>query len=114
MIGQDPDRHLHVMLIPGDKRLKIKRVRQIAGGLAIELLSPEALTLDFGFTVGAISPTQLIGRAKQFYLDNTVFREELVDISSGNPNAGLELRLEDLVRLVNPIRCDIISTRTSD
>jgi Ala-tRNA(Pro) deacylase len=113
MVGQDPDRQLHVMLVPGDKRLKIKRVRQMAGGLAIELLSPEALARDFGLTVGAIAPTQLIGRAKQFYADNTLFREELVDISSGNPNAGLELRLEDLVRLVNAIRCDIISTTPS-
>ena len=31
LVGSDPEGGVHVMLIPGDKILKLKRVRQLAG-----------------------------------------------------------------------------------
>ena len=109
MVGTDPSGALHVMLIPGDKWLKLKRVRQVAGGVKVELLPPDRLAAEHGLVVGAISPTQFVGRAA-IYMDNSIFREEMVDISSGEPDAGIELRAEDLLRVLGAARCDIIST----
>ena len=108
MVGADPSGTLHVMLIPGDKSLKLKRARQAAGGVRIELVRPEQLAGEYGLTVGAISPTQFVGRAA-IYVDNSIFREEVVDISSGEADAGIELRTEDLMRVLGAMRCDIIS-----
>ena len=110
MMGADPDGGIHVMLIPGDKTLKIRRVRPVAGGVRIDLLSPQEIEERLGLTVGAISPLQLVGKVVRFYLDHSVLREEFVDISSGEPDAGVELRSEDLRELLNAVRCDIIST----
>src|SRR4028119_273298 len=78
MVGHDPKGDIHVMLIPGNKVLKLKRAREVAGGIRINLVPPEQLEA-LGLIVGAISPTQLIGRAK-FYIDNHLLREETVDI----------------------------------
>ena len=72
------------MMVPGDRILKLKRVRPAAGGIRIDLVSPEELAEKLGLTVGAISPTQLAGRA-WFYMDQSIFDEEYVDISSGVP-----------------------------
>jgi prolyl-tRNA editing enzyme YbaK/EbsC (Cys-tRNA(Pro) deacylase) len=58
--------------------------------------------------VGAISPIQFLGKAR-FYLDQTVLGEEYIDISSGSPDAGLELKTRDLIDLIKPVICDIIS-----
>ena len=109
MVGKDPKGEIHVMLIPGDKTLKIKKARQLAGGIRIELISPEKLAQEHGLTVGAISPTQFLGKAR-FYMDNSVFEEENIDISSGNPDAGVELKAEALCSLLGARCCDIIST----
>ncbi|PIE64269.1 MAG: hypothetical protein CSA26_08935 [Desulfobacterales bacterium] len=111
MIGQDERQNIYVMLIPGDKILKIKRVRQIAKGRRIELISPDKLSDNLGLTVGAISPIQLLGKAKQFLIDNNVFREDYIDISSGDPDAGIEMRADTLADIVNAVRCDIVSVR---
>ena len=110
MVGLDSEGNIHVMLIPGDKRLKLKRVRKVANGAKIDLVSPEALADEFRITVGAISPIQFVGKAR-FYMDNSLDREKLVDISSGRPDAGIELASEDLGKILAAVRCDIISTR---
>ena len=112
MIGRDTNGSFHIMLIPGDRILKLKKVREVAGGIRIDLVPPEQLEETLGLIVGAISPIQLIGRAK-FYIDNSVFQEEFVDISSGEPDAGIELSVNDLQGVLNAERCDIISTSNS-
>lgn len=109
MVGIDSKEGIHVMLIPGDRILKLKRVRSIAGGIKIDLIDAEILQRKFEVIVGAMSPTQFVGRAR-FYIDNTVFNEEEVDISSGDPSAGVELKSTDLAQALDAMRCDIIST----
>lgn len=99
------------MLIPGDKILKIKRVRQVAKGKRIELLHPDKISNQLSSTVGALSPIQLLGKAKQFFIDNNVFREEYIDISSGEPDSGIEMRSDTLTEILKAIRCDIVSKR---
>jgi prolyl-tRNA editing enzyme YbaK/EbsC (Cys-tRNA(Pro) deacylase) len=108
MVGHDPKGGIHVMLIPGDKTLKLKRVRQIAGGTRIDLVPREILSDDFNLIIGAISPTQFVGQAR-FYMDNSIFREKVVDISSGEPNAGVELMAKELAVVLGAVLCDIIS-----
>ena len=110
IVGFDPEGNIHVMLIPGDQRLKLKQVRRVANGTKIDLVSPEALAEKFGLTVGAISPIQFVGKAR-FYMDNSLDREKLVDMSSGRPDAGIKLASEDLRRILAAVRCDIILTR---
>ncbi|MEA2062246.1 MAG: YbaK/EbsC family protein [Gemmatimonadota bacterium] len=114
MIGCGPDgtdeKNLYVMLVPGDRRLKIKKVRNLAGGIRIDLVPPDRIAERLGLTVGAISPTQLAGKAR-FYMDRTLFSDQFVDISSGDPGAGVELSPQDLQAILGAEVCDIISTR---
>jgi prolyl-tRNA editing enzyme YbaK/EbsC (Cys-tRNA(Pro) deacylase) len=109
MVGVDDKGGLHVMLIPGDRILKLKRVRSIAGGIRIDLIASDRLQNEFDVVVGAMSPTQFFGKAR-FYIDNTVMNEENVDISSGDPSAGVELKAVDLVQALGAMQCDIVST----
>lgn len=108
MVGMDIEGGLHVMLIPGDKILKLKKVRSLAGGIKIDLMCREALAEDFDVVVGAISPTQFAGIAT-FYMDHSVFLEDDIDISSGDLTAGVELNAVRLEELLGAMRCDIIS-----
>jgi Cys-tRNA(Pro) deacylase len=109
MLGKDADGNTYVMLIPGNKMLKIKKMRQILNGIRVELIPSRELFDTFGVIVGAISPIQFLGKAK-YFLDKTALLEEIVDISSGLPDAGIELKIYDLISLLNPMICDIISS----
>jgi Cys-tRNA(Pro) deacylase len=109
MVGRDPNGGLHIMLIPGDRTLKLRRVRHYADGARVELLPPDQIRHQLGVTVGAISPTQFVGRAR-FYIDRGLLSEPVVDISAGCPDAGVELRAQDLQRVLHALECDIVST----
>lgn len=106
MLGKGNKNEVYVMLLPGNKRLCLKKLRLTEGGLRISLFAPDEIMQRFDFVIGAISPIQLIGNAR-FYIDETVLLEDIIDISSGSPNAGVSMKTKDLLALINPIICDI-------
>ena len=111
MVGKDEKGNYHVCLIPGDKVLKIKKVRQQAGGIKVDLVDPVKIAQELDLIVGAISPL-IFPDNTHYYIDPTVLDEELIDISSGDPKAGVELSSKDLVSIVNGKVCDIISSNS--
>lgn len=108
MIGETESGQLVAMLIPGDKRLKSSKARKSFGASSLKLLAPERLVAELGLVVGAISPTQLAGRAL-ILADPTVLAHERTTISSGDPLAGLELSPHDLLDAVGAEQVDIVS-----
>ncbi len=108
MVGRDTEGQLHVALVPGDRRLKLKRLRRAAGGTRIELVAPGALAGEFDLVVGAISPLQLLGRAR-FYVDPGLLIHDLVAMSAGEPGAGILLSPADLLRVLGATVCEIAS-----
>lgn len=109
MIAEDPDGRLFVLLLPGDRTLKIRKARAGLGGIRLDLVDREELRGRLGLTVGAISPVQLLGVAAGFVCDPTLLDEEWVDISSGDAMAGVELRSQDLLDLLDGQVLDIRS-----
>lgn len=111
MVGKDDKSNYHVCLIPGDKVLKIKKVRKEAGGIKVDLVNPVKIAEELGLIVGAISPL-IFPEGAKFYIDPTILEEELVDISSGDPFAGVELLSKDLVEIIGGKVCEIISNNS--
>ncbi|MCA9486671.1 YbaK/EbsC family protein [Candidatus Woesearchaeota archaeon] len=109
MVAKDDKGNFHICLIPGDKILKLKKVRQAAGGIKIDLADPNLIAKELDLIVGAISPF-LFPEGSYFYADESILREKEVDVSSGDPKAGIEILSEDLLKLTQAKLCDIIST----
>jgi Cys-tRNA(Pro) deacylase len=109
MVAQDAQSRVYAFLIPGDRTLKLKKVRRLVGGIRIHLMSPRQIASDLRLVVGAISPIQLISRA-DFYVDHHVLRQERVTISGGRADVGIGLRSEDLRRVTGAQACDMISS----
>jgi Cys-tRNA(Pro)/Cys-tRNA(Cys) deacylase len=99
MIGTTDQGELVAMLLPGDRKLKSGKARKCLNAKSIQLVSPEVLKTDHNLIVGAISPVDLIGRAR-ILMDPGVLDEEVVDISSGDPLAGIELSSAELRELL--------------
>ena len=108
MVGDTDGGDLVVMLLPGDRTLKSSRARKFLGVQALNLVDPNRLADELGLTVGAISPIQLIGKST-ILMDPTVLDEEIVDISSGDPLAGVELASADLRDILDAQMTEIIS-----
>lgn len=108
MIAQTDGGDLVTLLLPGDRKLKSSKARKWLRAGKVELLPAERLERDHGLVVGAISPVDLLGRAT-ILMDPSVLDEEFVDISSGDPLAGVELLSADLRDLLQAHVVDITS-----
>ena len=108
MVAETDEDQLVVMLIPGDKTLKSSKARKRIGAARLDLVDPKDLADRYGLTVGAISPIQLLDKAR-ILMDPSVLNEELVDISSGDPLAGVELLASDLLEVTDAELVEMIS-----
>ena len=85
MLLMDRKDRMLVAVLPGDKKLDLKKIKKIMGVKDLRFLDRE--------TIAPIA--ELFGRLP-ILVDPSVFRENRVDISSGDPCAGLELTREHL------------------
>lgn len=88
-------------LLPGDRKLDRKLVRQLVEQRSIDFVPRDEVQRISGYVPGAVSPVGLRG-VREVILDPAVLDEEFVDISSGRPDVGIELRSVDLVRVIDP------------
>lgn len=89
-----------VAVLPGNKRLNLKKLRRLTGSKALRLMDRGSVEHNLGLVAGAIAPVADVLTDLPLYVDPGVFSEATVDISSGDPRAGLELKRKDLKRLV--------------
>lgn len=110
MVAEDDRDGVHIMLVPGDRKVRLKKVRKIADVPSIEFMQPEKLSGMYGVVVGAISPIHFLDvPTVRFYMDNTVFSAVAVDVSSGDPRAGILIAPHELGEMLRAERCDIAS-----
>ena len=98
-------------VIPGDRKLDFKKLKKLTGLKSLSFMKRKSVEEKLGLVVGAISPLGEIFQKIPVFVDPGVFAEPLVDISSGDPNAGLELKREDLRRLLNDATIEEIAKK---
>jgi len=96
MLLENKEGEIIVALLPGHKRLDRRKLKRVSGNKDLQFLDKESIERKMGFTVGAISPIGSILKGLPMFVDPSVFDEEVVDISSSDPKAGLELCGDDL------------------
>jgi len=88
-------------VIPGDRKLNSKKLKKVCGLKSLSFMGRESVEQKLGLVAGAIAPLGEVFQGIPVFVDPGVFNEALVDISSGDLGAGLELKQEDLRRLLN-------------
>lgn len=104
-------KHRFVMAcVPGDSRLDPQAVRTHLPGewKRLSFASAEEIKANTGYTQGSVAPLYLPDDIP-VVLDEAFTRCEKVNISSGDPMAGLELAAADLIRLCKPIIAPIVA-----
>ena len=87
-------------VLPGDKRLDLKSLKKLINVKDLRFVDREIVEQRLGLVAGAIAPIADLLEGIPIFVDPAVFYEKRVDISSGDPSAGLELKSEDLKKLL--------------
>jgi len=87
-----------IVLISGDRELDLNKMGKLTGTKKMALVSRDEVKRLTGYKAGAVSPIGM-RRRLPIVMDERLLDEEFVDISSGQPDAGIELRSKDLLDL---------------
>ena len=96
MLLMDRKQKMVVAVLPGDKKLDLKKIKKHMGVKDLRFLDRETIEQRLGLVAGAIAPIAELFGDIPVLVDPAVFQEDVVDISSGDPRAGLELTRENL------------------
>ncbi len=86
-----------LVVIPGDERLSLEKVRATVGAGKVNLASKQEVERITGFPVGAVSVIGFRQGGVLVFVDERVLGLEQVVISSGHPEAGLALSPDDVM-----------------
>ncbi|MCD6478720.1 MAG: YbaK/EbsC family protein [Candidatus Diapherotrites archaeon] len=97
----DKKKNYFLACIPADKMVDTRKVRDIMGCSRLSFASEQEIEEILGYKTGAIPPLLLKTEIPVLF-DSGIMEKEKVNISSGDPKAGLELNPRDIVPLIKP------------
>lgn len=106
MVLRDMGGRYAVACVPGDQQVSPPKVRQLLGCRRMTLASAQQVQSTTGYARGTVAPLGLSPDLALVF-DEQIWRYETVTISSGDPHAGLWVRVKDLLVLCQPLRGDI-------
>ncbi len=92
-----------IVLLPGDRKLSLSKVRKALGNGKIDLATPDRIAEITGYQIGAVSPVGIRCKGTAILLDKEILQLDSVDISSGDPCAGVRLDPVDLCQLTSGV-----------
>lgn len=98
--------HFLVALVPGDRKLDLRRLARLVGVHGLSLATREESARASGYPLGAISPVGLPA-ALPLWIDRAIAEKEQVAISAGDPSAGVVLAAADLLHLLSGTLADL-------
>lgn len=90
-----------LFVVPGDRRLSLKKVAAELGDKNVQLASERDVQRITGFQIGAVSVLGFRREDVPGFVDEHVLNLEQVVISAGRPDVGLALVPSDMVRAIN-------------
>jgi len=101
MIIQRSDRQFALVVVPGDRRLSLKKVGTTLDDKNLKLATERDVQRVTGFQVGAVSVLGFRRADVPAYVDQHVLELEQVIISAGRPDAGLALPPNALIQALD-------------
>ena len=95
-----------LIVIPGDRRLSLKKVGEILADKKIQMASQRDVQRVTGYQVGAVSVLGFRRDDVPTYVDKHVLELEHVIISAGRPDIGLALPPTDMVQAIGDVQID--------
>ncbi|MBI4453345.1 YbaK/EbsC family protein [Candidatus Woesearchaeota archaeon] len=102
----DKEKKYYLACLTSDKKLNPQKVRELVGCSRLSFAPKNDIEEVLGYQLGAIPPL-LLKTTIPILFDKIIQKKEKVNISSGNPLAGIELDSKTLINLIEPFIGDI-------
>ncbi|KXF80202.1 aminoacyl-tRNA deacylase [Enterovibrio coralii] len=106
MLLRDMGGVLALACLPGTASVDPRKVRDILGCRRMTCADSGHVQSITGYSPGMVTPLSVMG-FMPIIIDPSLEQYEFVNISSGSPMAGVELKFSDLVALCSPTVADI-------
>jgi Cys-tRNA(Pro) deacylase len=94
------------VVISGDRRVDLKKVRALGHGKKVRLAGPDEVVRHTGFAVGAVSPVPL-PPAVPVYLDRSLRRFGTIHPAAGETNSMFSTTPDELLALTGGTEADL-------
>ena len=101
-----PGSSFALVVIPGDKRLSLKKVAAVLGDKNVELATQRDVQRVTGYQVGAVSILGFRRDDVPAYIDQGVMELEQIITSAGRPDMGIALNPSDMLRALKDSQVD--------
>lgn len=88
-------------LVPGDKRIDLKKLAKILGVKKLSLAEPNEALKATGCEIGFVHPFGNIA-GLQTYMDREILKNERVEFSAGLHTVSISISTRDLVNAIEP------------
>jgi len=102
----DKDKKYVLACCPADKRVDLDKIRAVLDCKRLSFATEKEIEKITGHNIGAVPPL-LLKEKIPIIFDNKIKEKKKVNISSGDPSAGIEIDADDLIKIINPIIMDI-------
>lgn len=106
MVVKDKKNSFYVACLLAPYKLDTNKLRAVLNSSRLSFATKEEIQEVLGYTMGAIPPL-LFKNPVPLIFDEGIKQTQHCNISSGNPEAGIELPIKDLIDLANPKFADI-------
>lgn len=97
------DKNYALVLLPGDLKLDIQKLKKLAKVKKIEIISEKIMEKVFKVKPGAITPFGCLYKVP-VYLENQLARVPECLFQSGSFNESIKMKVKDFIKLENPIK----------
>ncbi|MBV7297807.1 aminoacyl-tRNA deacylase [Enterovibrio paralichthyis] len=106
MLLRDMGGQLALACVPGTESVDPKKVRAALGCRRMTCVDSQHVQSITGYSPGMVTPLSVMGMVPILF-DPSLGDFDFINISSGSPMAGVELRYQDLVAFCQPSVVDI-------
>lgn len=95
-----------VVVIPGSRRLDVRKLKQVTGASKIKLMNSDDAVSATGYIAGSFPPLAHV-ESMQIYVDHRLLRVPVIYTCGGQSNAVLKIRPVDLIEAGNARIVDV-------
>lgn len=109
ILVSDREARHYLFCLPGNRNLDLDKARTMLATSRLGFATREEVLAVTGYRPGTLNP--FFHKIKlPVIFDRSVLGLGIVDVSSGHPNAGVQMQAQMLVLLVNPALADVLET----
>jgi len=91
-----------VGLVPGDKKIDLKKLAKVVGTRKLQLASPQEVLKMTRCEIGSVHPFGNL-HGLSTYLDGAILENDLVNFNAGLHTVSIQMKAKDLVKVIRPV-----------